>query len=139
MENPRYPVPAVAALIRKEEHVLLIKRGVEPSQGKWSLPGGKIELGEELQEALRREMKEELQVEVRVHDISKVKDYIERDQQGQVKWHYILIDFNCEIISGTPTATSDATQVRWVSPHELIYLSLTETTREVLEDLNIIP
>ncbi|NIQ06602.1 MAG: NUDIX hydrolase [Candidatus Korarchaeota archaeon] len=134
MKFPTYPIPAVAAVIEEQGQVLLVKRGVEPSKGRWSLPGGKIELGEPFKVALQREIREELQVEIEVQNLYAVKEYIEHDEDGAIKWHYIILDFRCKLLSGPPTASSDALEVTWVRPEDLIEMRLTRTTRELLKD-----
>lgn len=138
MAYPTYPIPAVAAVIREHGRLLLVKRKVEPSKGQWSLPGGRIELGEDLKAALRREIHEELQIDVSVKDLVAVKDYVERDDAGRIKWHYILLDYECERLSGTPQPRSDAEEKQWVPFTELSEINLTETTRELIqEDLRL--
>lgn len=133
MAYPDYPIPAVAAFIMENDRLLLVKRKNEPSKGKWSLPGGRIEVGERIEKALKREIKEELKIEIEVQDLLAIKEYIERNKGRNFKWHYILLDYKCRIISGVPHPSSDVEKVYWVEPNEFAELDLTQTTQELLE------
>lgn len=133
MAYPEYPIPAVAAVIRKKDRLLLVKRKNEPSRGQWSLPGGRIEVGERIEEALKREIKEELKVKIEVQELLAIKEYIERDKGGRFKWHYILLDYNCRIVSGVPQPSSDVKKMCWVGSNEFSDLELTQTTQELFE------
>lgn len=110
----RYPVPAVAAIIIRSRDILLIKRGREPNLGKWSVPGGRVELGETLEEAVKREVLEETGLEVELGDLAGVCDLIVKHDE-QISFHYVLLDYYATIVSGIPAAASDATECRWVS------------------------
>jgi len=135
-EYPEHPIPAVAAVIRRNGRVLLVKRENEPGAGLWSLPGGAVELGESVKEALAREVLEETSVEVRIGKPLAVVDKIVRDEKGRVKYHYVIVDFECSIVSGKPKAASDALSIAWVEEERLNEYKLTESTRRLLKGLS---
>lgn len=95
-EYPERPIVGVGAIIldHSPDHrkVLLVRRGTEPNRGEWSLPGGAVQAGEKLQEAVRREILEETGLAVRVEEVVEVLDRIVRDEQGRVRFHYVLVD-----------------------------------------------
>ena len=98
--------------------VVLIRRGKEPLRGRWVIPGGTVELGETLQEALVREMQEETGIVVRPREVVLVFDRIER-QGPSVEYHYVIIDYACDYVSGELRAGSDADEVALVAPDEI--------------------
>jgi len=127
------PAVGVGAVLVHEGRVLLIRRGKEPLRGRWVVPGGTVEVGETLQEALVREIVEETGLVVRPREVVAVFDRIERDGEG-VRYHYVIIDYLCEYVSGTPRAASDAEDVAFVSPDELPAYQLPEKALEVVLD-----
>jgi ADP-ribose pyrophosphatase YjhB (NUDIX family) len=115
---PDTPIVAVGAVILDGDHVLLVQRGQEPLKGEWSLPGGVVELGETLEGALTREVREETSLDVVVGAVVDVLDSIRRDAGGRVEYHYIIVDYACRVRGGTSTVASrgtDAADVRWVA------------------------
>jgi ADP-ribose pyrophosphatase YjhB (NUDIX family) len=112
--------------------VLLIKRRFEPLAGRWSLPGGALELGETLAEGLAREMKEETGLDIVVGPVVDVFDRITRDAEGRARFHYVLVDFLCTVLEGTPTAASDVAEVALVEIGDLARYDLTPKTIEVI-------
>jgi 8-oxo-dGTP diphosphatase len=127
------PAVGVGAVLVHEGRVLLIRRGKEPLRGRWVVPGGTVEVGETLQEALVREIVEETGLVVRPREVVAVFDRIERDGEG-VRYHYVIIDYLCEYVSGTPRAGSDAEDVAFVSPDDLAAYELPEKALEVVLD-----
>ena len=99
---------AVGAVILDGDRVLLIQRGHEPLRGEWSLPGGAVEIGETLEAAVAREVREETSLDVVVGPVVEVLDSIRRDGGGRAEYHYIIIDFVCRVRGGTATRGSDA-------------------------------
>ncbi len=112
-EYPERPLVGVGAVIIEDEKILLVKRANEPNKGKWSVPGGLVKAGESLIEALKRELKEELNVDAEIFDVACVTDEIFYDEDRRVRYHYVVIDFFAKIF-GDPKAGSDAADIRWI-------------------------
>ena len=129
---PQTPIAAVGAVVFKDGKILTIKRGQEPSKGKWSIPGGRIELGETAYEAARREVREECSIEVEIERVLDSVDNIIRDEDGNVKYHIVITDLLAKYVSGEIRAQSDAEECKWVTPGELAGLDLTPMLREML-------
>jgi mutator protein MutT len=123
----------VGAIVLDGERVLLVKRGHEPLKGEWSLPGGAVELGETLETALAREVREETGLDVEVGPIVDVLDRLRYDTDGGVKYHYVLIDFLCRPSGGTLACASDADAARWATRAELMELGVAKATVSVIE------
>ena len=122
-------------MILDGDRVLLVQRGQEPLKGEWSLPGGMVELGETLEAALAREVREESGLDVVVGPVVEVLDSIRRDGGGRTEYHYVIIDYACYVRSGTTTAAtrgSDADDVRWVPLNELEQYRVTTKAIEVI-------
>ena len=117
-EFPDAPIVGVGAVIVQDGRVLIIKRAHEPRQGEWSLPGGRVELGETLVEATRREIKEETGLDVDVGALIELFDRVHR-RDGRVQYHFVIADFLCTPCGGTLAASDDALDVAWVTPEEL--------------------
>lgn len=95
-EYPRYPLVGVGAIVIKNSEILLIRRGAEPNRGKWSIPGGMVEPGEDPDKAALRELQEETGIIGRVISLFGIYQYIERDKEGRVKYHFLLLDYLIE-------------------------------------------
>ena len=132
-EYPSTPMPSVGAVVLKDDRVLLVLRGQEPSRGRWSIPGGVMELGETIQETGRREVREECGVHVEVENIVEVRDAIVRDEEGRIRYHYVLVDVVARYLDGELTVGSDADDARWVSEDELPTYDLTPGLLPVLQ------
>jgi len=113
-EYPSRPVVGVGAVIVDRGRVLLVRRANEPLKGQWSLPGGAVDVGETLREAIRREVREETGLEIEPRDIVEVLDRISSDPDGRTRFHYVLIDFICDPVGGTLCRASDAAEAAWV-------------------------
>ena len=131
-EYPSRPIVGVGGLAFVDGRVLLIKRRFEPLAGRWSLPGGALEVGETLAEGLAREMKEETGLDVEVGPVVDVFDRITLDEQGRPRFHYVLVDFLCVVRAGTPVAGSDVAEVALVETDDLARYDLTPKTIEVV-------
>jgi len=129
---PSHPFIGVGALIVKDGRYLLIKRGKEPSKGKWSIPGGKVELGETLVEAVKREVLEECGIQIEIIKIFNVMDRILKDENGRTKYHFVLIDYYAQYISGEARALSDADDMKWVTAEEIVNLDMNPKSREII-------
>lgn len=132
-EYPTYPIPGVAAVTIHEGKVLLVVRGKAPSYGKWGLPGGVVEVGETLHEAIKREVLEETNVCVEPEKLITVFDSINRDDDGRVHYHYVLFEYLCRYVSGEAHASSDAPDARWVGFDELDSLDVMSSTRRFID------
>jgi ADP-ribose pyrophosphatase YjhB (NUDIX family) len=118
-EFPAAPLVGVGAVIVSDGRVLLVKRGTEPARGRWSIPGGLIELGESLSQAIVREVHEETGLQVEPVELVEILDRIHRDGD-RVRYHYVIADYLCKVVGGTLHAASDADAVRWVERAEWI-------------------
>ncbi len=125
-EYPDHPRVGVGAIVLHESRVLLVKRGQAPALGKWSLPGGLVDLGETTREAVAREVAEECGVRITVGDVAGVVERVVRDEAGRIRYHYVLVDY-LAFPEGTRVAPgSDAADVRWVEVDRLGELDTTE-------------
>lgn len=136
-EYPKQPLVGVGGVVIDGQRVLLVRRGRPPLQGEWSLPGGLVETGERLADAVRREIAEETGLRVRVAGIVAVLGRITRDARGRVKYHYVLVDFLCHPEAGqparSPRAADDVGEARWVRRRDLAKFSLRPATLRVIE------
>ncbi len=118
-DYPDRPIVGVGAVIIHENRVVLIKRGSPPLQGRWSLPGGVVELGETLRTAVEREALEETGLIVKAGEVLEVLDRIIPGEGGAPQYHYVLIDFLCTVEGGELRAGGDAADVRWAAENGL--------------------
>jgi mutator protein MutT len=132
-----HPVPAIGAIILQGSEILLVRRGHEPGRGKWSIPGGSVEWGETLEEAVRREVLEETGLAVDVGEFAGISDLIVY-KDNEITFHYVLINYFAEVVSGTPVASSDADEVRWVPLSEVRNLDITLSLLHRLSELGMI-
>jgi len=116
-EYPQAPLVGVGAVIVLEDRVLLVRRATEPLKGRWTLPGGMLELGETLSQGVAREVREETGLEVEVVELVEILDRIHREGD-RVRFHYVIADYLCRVTGGTLRAASDAGAVRWVERAE---------------------
>jgi 8-oxo-dGTP diphosphatase len=112
---------------------LLIRRGSAPMEGQWSIPGGMLELGESIVEGVRRELAEETGLDVRVLDLIEVFERIIPGEGGRTRYHFVILDYLCEMVSGQAQAASDVTDVAWAREDELEKYSLTEIATRVIK------
>jgi ADP-ribose pyrophosphatase len=135
-EYPDCPQVAVGAVVFRDDRVLLVERGRPPGKGLWAIPGGRVKLGETLQEAAEREVKEEAGVIIRAKNPVYAFDAVHRDDQGRIRFHYVIVDLLADYISGTQSPNSDVQGARWVTTHELEKLfPVSKSTREVLKNI----
>ncbi|HUQ94869.1 MAG TPA: NUDIX hydrolase [Bryobacteraceae bacterium] len=130
---PKRPILGVGALIFRHNRILLVERAREPLKGCWSLPGGVLETGERLEEGIRREVREETGLEVKPVALATIFERIINDDKGRAEYHYVLIDYICRIIGGTPAAASDVSAIAWVQEQDLSDYKLTEGTLPVIQ------
>jgi 8-oxo-dGTP diphosphatase len=131
-EYPESPLVGVGAVIVKDSRVLLIRRGTAPLLGEWSLPGGVLECGETLCEAVIREAFEETGLTIETIDMLGVYERVIRGDEGRVRYHYVLIDFLCRPLGGNLEAGTDAADVRWFTRDELPALNLAYDANDVV-------
>lgn len=130
---PVQPIVGVAAVVLCDGKVLLEKRRNDPGKGQWSIPGGLIELGEKTKMALVREVKEETGLDVQVLDLIDVFDNLEFDDEGRLRYHFVIIDYLAKLKTGMLKASSDAEDLRWVELGEIEDYDLTKSFRSFYE------
>jgi len=129
---PSQPQVAVGAVVIHEGQVLLVRRGHAPAVNQWAIPGGRVELGESLQIAAEREVREETGVRIVAGEVIFVFDVIDRNADGRVRFHYVIVDLEARYLEGRVAAGGDAVEARWVAPHELAGLNVNSATRQFL-------
>lgn len=122
----------MGALIIDRDRILLVQRGKQPLKGWWSLPGGVVETGEHLTDALKREVREETGLEAEPLLVVEIFERIMRDKEGKAEYHYVLIDYLCKA-KGEPKPGDDAAAVEWVKRKDLAGRKVTEGTLQVIE------
>lgn len=132
---PDRPLVAVSAAVLSQGRILLVKRGVEPARGKWSLPGGGVELGETVRAAVVREIREECSIEIEPGPVLEVYDSIVLDNSGSICYHHVIICFRSTWRRGILQAGSDVDEARWVSLSGALEYDLAPGTRKVLQAL----
>ncbi len=132
-EYPARPMVGVGAVVWDGGRVLLARRGKPPAKGSWSLPGGLVELGETVEEAVQREVREECGIEVAVADLLGVFEPLYREPDGRILYHYVVLDFLAHHRGGELHAGDDAADGRWVAPADLGKYDLLPATRDMIE------
>lgn len=130
---PSSPIIGVGGILFQQDRVLLVRRGREPGLGQWSIPGGVVNTGETLKEAVVREVFEETHLEVEVLALAKVLERIFRDPEGRVAYHYVLVDFLCRCRGGELKSDSDAQDARFVPLKDLPSYEVAAVTLEVIQ------
>jgi 8-oxo-dGTP diphosphatase len=134
---PKHPLLGVGALIftssGRRGPILLVERGGHPLKGYWSLPGGLVETGEKLEDAVRREILEETGLRIEPVSRFEIFERIMLDASGRAEYHYVLADYICKVVGGTLRAGDDVSRAEWVRRAELGNYRITEGTREVIE------
>jgi ADP-ribose pyrophosphatase len=118
----------VAAVVLREGQVLLVLRGREPAKGIWGIPGGLLELGETLAEGARREVLEECNVKIQVGPVVGVFEPMQRDPDGRLRYHYVVVDLLAQYLGGELRAADDADDARWVPVDHLEELPILPET-----------
>lgn len=129
-EYPDRPFPSAAVCVVKGDKILVIKRANPPSQELWSLPGGVINLGETIQDAAKREVREECGIEVEMGRIFNIENLIVRDETGRIHFHYVVSYLVAHYVSGQPRTSSEALDVKWATDQELVDLDMNPVVRE---------
>ena len=130
-EYPLQPIIGVGAVIVECGRLVLVKRGAEPALGKWSFPGGAVELGETVRDAVIRETKEETRLDVELVEDRPMDAYdiLTLDKTGRLRYHYVLLQFLARPKQGKLEPTSDVTDAKWVSLEEVETYDLAESVR----------
>jgi 8-oxo-dGTP diphosphatase len=131
-QRPVRPVLGAAAVVIQEGRVLLIRRGQPPDEGDWSIPGGAVELGESVADALRRELREETGLEIAVGAFLEVFERIDRDEDGAIRFHFVVLDYAATVVGGTLRAGDDASDVAFADPADLDRYALADSIRRVI-------
>lgn len=132
-EYPSQPIVGVGAIIVRDGKILLAKRGSEPGKGKWSVPGGLVELGEKVEKAVVREVKEETDLDVETIRLVDAVNNIIKDSNGKLRFHFVILDFMAMLMGGTLQSSSDVVDTKWVGLEEVEDYDLTDTFREFIK------
>ena len=130
---PDHPIVGVGAVILDHGKLLLEKRGNEPAKGKWGIPGGVVELGESLEDAVVRETKEETCLDVEAPRLIDVVYQVDLDEEGKVKYHFVIVDYFVTVKGGQVKADSDADELQWVALEEVENYNLTASFRRFFQ------
>lgn len=132
---PHAPLVGVGAVAIKNGKILLVKRAFEPGKGKWSIPGGLVEVGERLSEACARETEEETGIKIQVLELINAYDMIVPDEAGKIEYHYVLVDFLAKPTGGTERSNVEVLEMKWVTYDEAKGVDLTNSARRALQEL----
>lgn len=130
---PTRPYLAISAAIWRDGKVLVVRRARKPALGVYTLPGGGVEIGETLAEAVKREVREETALEIEPVTLAGHREVIQRDALGRAKRHFVILSFACRWLSGEPTLNEELDDARWLRPAELAGLTTTEGLAEIIE------
>ena len=130
-EYPDRPVVGIGAVVIRDGKVLLIRRGVAPGRGLWAVPGGSLELGETLQQGAEREILEE--ITIRAREPIYAFDFFERDPDGRIRFHFVIVDLAADYIRGDVKGADDALEARWLAPGDLDHLPVSKNTLKLLQ------
>ncbi len=134
-EYPEVPLVGVGGVLLRDGKILLAKRKNEPGKGLWSIPGGLVEPGETLSEAVKREIREETGLEIEPVRPIHVAEVVERDEEGRIRYHYVLVDYLCRVVEGALRPGDDAKEVRWIPLERAKELPLTSSTKKLIDEL----
>ncbi len=129
---PDRPIVGVGAVIIQDGRALIVQRAGEPRKGEWTVPGGVLEIGETLRSGVEREVLEETGLVVKAGSVVDVFENIWPDAEGKTQFHYVLVDFLCELVSGELKVATDASDARWISLEELDSWELIGKTAEAI-------
>ena len=127
-EYPEHPLVGVGGLIHRDGKILLIRRKFEPNKGRWSLPGGLMEIGEDPESAATREVREELGIQVAVDGLFQVANEVIRDDDGRVRYHFVLVDYIMVPTAGEITLNEESDAYEWFAPEAIEGLNASRNT-----------
>ena len=136
-EYPDYPRIGVGAVVVREGKILMVKRGSPPGENLWAIPGGLLELGESLQEGAEREIFEETGVRIKAGQPVYAFDFLKRDAEGRLRFHYVIVDLEATYLTGEIRAADDAIDVRWVSAEDCRQMPVSDKTLKLIQELDI--
>lgn len=128
----QWPRLGVGGVVIHDGRVLLVRRLRPPSAGLWAIPGGKVEAGETLSEAVQRELFEECGIEVEPGELVYQFEFIEHDDTG-LKYHYVVLDFTAKYCGGEARAGDDAAEVAWLDARQIRTLPVHPNTLQLLQ------
>lgn len=134
MKVQQCPQIGVGAVVFKDNKILLVKRKNPPAKNQWAIPGGRLQLGETLREACQREILEETGINIKVGELIYTFEVIERRADGQILFHYVILDFLADYLSGTAIPGDDAIEVGWFSPQDIKSLDINPYTKKLLKE-----
>jgi ADP-ribose pyrophosphatase YjhB (NUDIX family) len=129
---PQRPFLAVSAAIFRDGRVLIVRRARKPALNHYSLPGGAVEVGESLIDAVVREVREETQIDIEPVALAGHREAIVRDKEGQVERHFVILSFASRWLRGEPVLNSELDDARWIDPAELSAYKTTEGLAEIV-------
>ncbi len=132
-EYPKMPVVGVGAVVLNKNKILLVKRGKEPRKGYWAIPGGVLNVGETIENAIKREVEEETNIKIEIIRLIDVIEDIIYDDQGNVRFHYILVDYLAKYKEGELQAGSDVSDAKWISIEDLGRFKIAKTTKDMIK------
>lgn len=131
-EYPKHPLLGVGGVVIHDGRALIVRRASEPLKDEWSIPGGLVEIGEKLVDAVQREVNEETGLVIEAGEVLDLFDSIWRDSDGRCQYHYVLVDYLCRVTGGELQAASDVSDARWITAEELGNFGLREVTTGVI-------
>jgi mutator protein MutT len=130
---PVQPIAGVGAVIVNSRKILLVKRSFEPGKGKWTIPGGLVELGETPEETVIREVMEECGLEVENPALIDVVNNVMLDKKRKIKYHFIILDFLVELKGGRLVPNEEILEAKWVPLEDVEKYNLTSSFREFFQ------
>lgn len=135
---PQRPYLAVSAAIVRDGKVLVVRRARNPALNLYTLPGGAVEIGETLAEAVTREVREETALEIEPIGLAGHREVIVRDAQGRVERHFVIMCYAARWLSGEVALNSELDDARWIAPGELADLRTTEGLAQIVADAMVL-
>ena len=129
---PKRPFLAVSAAILRDGKVLIVRRARKPALGVYTLPGGVVEAGETLEQAIVREVKEETALDIAPVTLAGHREVVIRDDEGRVERHFVILCFAARWLGGEPALNEELDEARWIDPAELAGLKTTDGLADIV-------